>query len=42
MKKQSNQWEKIFANNMIDKWLTSNIHKQTTQQQANKQINLVI
>ena len=37
MKIQSVEREKIFANDMINKWLTLNIHKQTTQQQANKQ-----
>ena len=37
MKIQSVEREKILANGMIDKQLTSNIYKQTTQQQANKQ-----
>ena len=37
MKIQSVEREKVFPNDMINKWLTLNIHKQTTQQQANNQ-----
>ena len=28
MKRQSTEWEKILANDMINKWLIANIYKQ--------------
>ena len=31
MKRQSNEWEKIFVNHVPDKKFISNIHKELTQ-----------
>ena len=38
-KRQSTEWEKIFANDMTDKGLISKIYKQIIQQQQNKKLN---
>ena len=34
-KRQPTEWEKIFANDMSDKGLVSNIYKELTQQTQN-------
>ena len=39
IKRQSTEWEKLFANDVMDKGLISKINKQFIQYQKNKQPN---
>ena len=39
MKRQPTEWEKIFANDMTDKWLISKIHEQLIQLSIKKPKN---
>ena len=36
MKRQSTDWEKIFANDMMDMWLIFNLYKQLMQHNTKK------
>ena len=40
-KKQSTEWEKIFANDMTDRGLISNMYKQLTQLYNKKRNNQI-
>ena len=41
MKRQPTEWERMFANDMTDKGLISNIHKQLAQHTSKKKKNLI-